>query len=477
MVGEAAVELLASHGITPLPLAGGVGGGSVGHSGHGDDENSPTPSPSRKREGDCCAVLTSTVLNQGIAELRQALLVACRHTRTRPKLGGLPYLPIDRAFSVPGHGPVVTGTLRGAEVAPGDLMELHPLRRQVRLRAVQVHGQEVAAAAPGQRVALNLRGAEIGELHRGMALSAPEALEPSEWITIWLRGLDSAPALRNGARLQALSGTGECAARLRLLDRDVLEPGESCFAQLRFLEDVTVPAGEHVVLRRQVTVAGGRVLEPVARRHKRRDAALLTRLEQLRDLPPAELIAAEVARAGAEGTTLRHLSRLTSLSPERVRDMLAGLPIAISRTGAVVPRDELERRKKLAPRPDPDRAQADAARAEQIAQSMRAAGLTPPLPRELVTDAASHRVVEHLLREGVLIRCTDRDKGKELLFHRDAIAEAKHILTPLLAGNEGLAVTEIAAALGISRKFCMPLLDHLDTVRFTRRQGALRVAG
>jgi len=73
---------------------------------------------------------------------------------------------------------------------------------------------------------------------------------------------------------------------------------------------------------------------------------------------------------------------------------------------------------RLALRPDPERARADAARAAQIAELLCAAGLMPPLPKEIIVEASSHRAVEQLLREGTLIRATDRDKGKELLFQR-----------------------------------------------------------
>ena len=61
-----------------------------------------------------------------------------------------------------------------------------------------------------------------------------------------------------------------------------------------------------------------------------------------------------------------------------------------------------------------------------------------------------------------------------MLFHRDAVDEAKRRLGPLLRQGPGLLVTEIGAALGISRKFTMPLIDHLDTIRFTRREGDRR---
>lgn len=383
-------------------------------------------------------LLTSAVTEQGIADLRQALLALAERQYTRPALGSL-WLPIDRAFTIAGHGTVVTGTLRGKALAAGDRLELLPKRRMVRVRALQVHGAGVASAAPGRRVAVNLRGIELGDVSRGMALVSPGALEHSDWLTLSLRTLAGAPPLKNGARLRALFGTQEAEARLRLLDRDVMEPGEAGFAQLRFGQGVAIPAGEHLVLRRAspaVTVAGGLVLEPVTRRLKRRDGELLHRLELLRDRKD---------------------------DPD----------------GAVLTEVEPVKRERLALRPDPERARADAERAAQIGELLCAAGLAPPLPKMLITDASSHRAVERLLREGTLIRAVDRDKGKELLFHRDAIAGAQAVLEPLLGANAdgGMLVSEIAAALGISRKFCMPLLDHLDTARFTRRLGDRRVLG
>ena len=93
----------------------------------------------------------------------------------------------------------------------------------------------------------------------------------------------------------------------------------------------------------------------------------------------------------------------------------------------------------------------------QIAETLRRAGLTPPNPGEIVTDPQSKRAVDRLLREGVIVRAVDRAKGREILFHRDAIEDARRRLAPLLEHAPGLLVTEIGAALGISRKYSMPL--------------------
>jgi selenocysteine-specific elongation factor len=469
------------------------------------------------------AVMTSALHAQGVDALRDALRSLAAQQQPR-STDGLVFMPVDRAFSIAGHGPVVTGTLRGAAVKPGDTLELLPLRRAVRVRAVQVHGANVPAALPGQRVALNLRDVDSDELQRGMVLAVADTLALSDWLTISIQSVASAPPLTNGMRLTALLGTSELEVRLRLLDRDVLAAGESGFAQLHCAQPVAMPAGEHVVLRLASppqTVAGGKVLEPETRRLRRKTVAILKRLKDLNDLPTLELLNAEVQREARAGTSLSCLSQLSSLTTSRVVELLRDLPVVIGKSGLVVWKADVEKllaripallaahatglthdkllaalpgasiavldemlarlqarklivergKQYFIPKPDEDRARVDQEThlMTQLAERLRRDGLTPPLPAEIINSPQSKRAIERLLRDGVIVRAVDRAKGKELFFHRDAIEQAQQVLAPLLTNAPGLLVTDIAAALGISRKFCMPLLDHLDTVKFTRR--------
>jgi selenocysteine-specific elongation factor len=422
-------------------------------------------------------IMTSALDETGLEELCQALaaLAALAREQRASAGDGVPFLPVDRAFSIVGHGPVVTGTLRGAAVSAGDTLELWPLRRPVRVRAVEVHGARVAAAAPGQRVALNLRDVDIAELKRGMALAAPDTLAISEWLTMSLRAVEGAPDLKNGSRLRAMFGTHEMEVRLRLLDRDQLQAGESGLAQLHGVESIALPAGEHVILRLPSpprTVAGGKVLEPGARRERRNCAPILRRLQDLR-LPPAAMIAAEVERAAPAGTTLKHLSQLSALATPRIVELLKTLPFVVTKSGQVLRKADMDRMLARIPRLQPEqeraRIQNEVDLASRIAETLRCGGLTPPSPSTIVSDLQSKRAVDRLLREGVIVRALDRAKGKEILFHRDAIEDAQRRLAPLLERQPGMLVTEIGATLGISRKYSMPLLDHLDKIRFTRR--------
>ncbi len=407
-------------------------------------------------------VMTSALEGNGIDELRATLRALAAIERPHDT-GGVAFLPIDRAFSIAGHGPVVTGTLRGAAIRTGDTLELLPSRRTVRVRAVQVHGAHVPAATPGQRVAINLRDIDVAALERGMALSFPDTVALSHWLTISIRAVEGAPTLKNGMKVRAMLGTHELDARLRLLDRDALEAGQSGFAQLHCAEPVALPAGEHTVLRLASpprTVAGGKVLESGTCRRQRHCPRILLRLEDLRALPPAAMIAAEVQREGPAGTTLRHLSQLSALATPRILELLASLPVVVARSGLVVRKttlDELLSRipsllaahatglsrdrllnalpeigaavldealgclqsrgvisrrgsQLLVPRPEEDlaRARNEAELAARIAETLRRGGLTPPSPGAIVTDPQSRRAVDRLLREGVVVLALDR---------------------------------------------------------------------
>jgi len=167
-------------------------------------------------------VMTSAAQEQGIEELRQALraLAANQRPRAADGLTSCPSTGHSALLAMAGRDRNAPGTAVSAE----DELELFPLRRTVRVKAVQVHGARVATALPGQRVALNLRDVDIAELKRGMALAAPDTLALTDWLTISIRAVEAAPPLKNGMKLRAMLGTDELDARLRLLDREVLEP-------------------------------------------------------------------------------------------------------------------------------------------------------------------------------------------------------------------------------------------------------------
>jgi selenocysteine-specific elongation factor len=473
-------------------------------------------------------VLTSAQSGLGLDTLRAALrAVPPNQTEAAD---GFAYLPIDRVFSIAGHGTVVTGTLRRGTLAVSDEVAIVPSERPVRLRGLQVHGARVTTAQPGQRVAANLRDLTPDDLTRGAALAPASLLAPSAWLTVVLRAVENAPPLPTSSPLMLLFGTEEIEVRLRLLDCDELSPGSSALAQLRCSAPVSVPARERFILRRASpaqTVAGGHVIDPAAVRLRRHAPSVLTRLAAMSAAPPADIIRLELEACGPMGVSLARLARVAGLSEARAAEhlialsatlgrsrfavsqaaferMLAAIPQALTNQDQGLPLErlaaalpwagreavedaalELVRRGTLlragaafrlpTPQRDRDRADQEAASAARLADAVLRGGLTPPDPASIVPGPQTRRLVERLIREGVLIRAIDKVQKREILFHAEAVEAAKRRLAPLLSGSGGMLVGEAGAALGISRKYCVPLLEHLDAIRFTRRIADRRI--
>jgi selenocysteine-specific elongation factor len=476
-------------------------------------------------------ITTSATMGTGIEELRNALLACAEAHVTRDD--GFAWLPVDRAFSVPGFGTVATGTLHRGALSVGDELSLIPGGPIARVRGLQVHRLAVARAVPGSRVAVNLRGVGTSALGRGQALVTPGVLKPAIWLNSLLHVVESAPGpIQTGARLKLLFGTTEVEARLRLLDRDALTPGETAPAQLRSAAPVTLPSGERCVLRTVSpprTVAGGRVLEATSQRLRRNDAAVIARLLRLADSDQEAVIAGELEEAGGRGVALEDLARVAGLSPSRVTKHLPRLRACLAK-GQVAVRLEvlsavmtgvlgalartrtpstIEGLHRLLPgplglpvleealhrlvargglrqsggtwhlaRPEQERhqRQLDAELAQRLAELLRTAGLSPPGPDEiLAAHPGARRALDGLRRSGELVLTFDRVQKRQFLFHREAVAEARRRLAPLLAKPPGILVKEAGAVLGISRKYSVPLLEYFDAVQYTRRHGDRRM--
>jgi len=206
-------------------------------------------------------------------------------TITPRKSDGPFRLPIDRVFTMPGFGTIVTGTLVSGRVMVGDEVEILPSGIRSRIRGVQVHGERVDRGEAGSRVALNLQGVDHHQVMRGETVVPVDVFRTTTRVDVRLDHLPSSPRdLKHRGAYRFHAATYEVPATLILFDRDHLPPGESVYAQLRFPRPVLLLNGDPFVLRISspaVTVAGGRVLDPFPPGRRRRASEALSILESL----------------------------------------------------------------------------------------------------------------------------------------------------------------------------------------------------
>lgn len=255
-------------------------------------------------------------------------------------------LPIDRTFTMKGFGSVVTGTLTQGRLRVGDVVQVlppvpgRPIDGEVRIRGLQVFKAPADTLEAGQRAAVNLQGVALDQLNMGQMVITPDTAVPTRRLSVSLKHLSSRNRpLKTGAKLLLHAGTALVAVGVTLLDTDALEPGSEGLATFRLAEPLVILPGQRFILRgfeasNQAgrTVAGGTVLDPEPARRRRRDAAVIARLEalsaHLNEGPDhGRLEAALVAlveEAGPTGAAVEHLMRRLGHGEARILKTMTG---------------------------------------------------------------------------------------------------------------------------------------------------------
>jgi selenocysteine-specific elongation factor len=478
---------------------------------------------------DAPLIAVSARSGEGLESLRGALSDLLLGLPPRSS-EGVARLPVDRSFVLRGFGTVVTGTLVSGTLREGDEVEIMPGGKRGRIRGLQVHHQAVKEVPAGRRAAVNLQGLDCEEVPRGTTVSRPGALPLTSRLWARLQLLPEAPvALVKGGRVRFHQGTCERAARLRPLGRldDETQSVEIVLDQ----EALLVP-GDRFILRRPApvdTVGGGIVMDVrpprsrVAESNLFESAALESAAAVLLRLARAERAGREPAGLAVElGITPEQMTEIVSRL-ERSGKLVAAGPVLMDamvwgslRSGvqeaverfhageplrAGVSREDLRIRISRALPQEAWRrlldemagdglltlrdelvalaghevvlSEGEQELAEMIEGRFREGGLDPPAAAEVIPPAEkgkAERIIALLIARGSLVRIRD---GK--LFHSEAIARLVAKLREYALGSETIDVAGFKQLAGVTRKNAIPLLEHLDESRITRRKGNLRV--
>ncbi|MGH9052540.1 MAG: selenocysteine-specific translation elongation factor [Acidimicrobiia bacterium] len=442
---------------------------------------------------------------RGVEEVRSALARAVAGSPAQPDTGR-PRLWVDRSFSIAGAGTVATGTLLGGSLGVGDQVALWPGERMARIRGLESHERARRAVAPGNRVAVNLAGLERSEIVRGSMLGLTGQWSESDLLLVDVttaRYLQE-PLTERGAFHLHL-GSGAWPVRIRLVEGRQLQGTGA--ALLRLPAPLPVAMGDRFILRevgRRAVVGGGRVLDPApsSRVGAARPSLVLLRaaLGEPADRRAAALL--EVRGRASLGNLAAHsgggrpvgalVAGQTAFSEEAIHTVTeralriteefhAGNPL---RPG--IPKASLASRLGLEPAalehlvavsdrlfdqgatiasaefsgtlgPDEE----DAWR--QARRRLMEHGLTVPRADQL----GLHRELLHnLVRQGRLTRVSD-----DLVYLPDQLDALPDVLREL---PERFTVAEFRDALGLTRKYAVPLLEWLDAAGVTVREGDLR---
>jgi selenocysteine-specific elongation factor len=451
---------------------------------------------------------------------------------------GIFRLPVDRVFTIRGFGTIVTGTCISGRVRVGDEIQIYPGNTLARVRNVQAYHEDVKEAGAGQRVALNLQGVEKQEIERGTMIGKPSTLLLTNRIDATLRYLKLPfKPIKNNTILRFHIATTQVEARLILLDRPALEPGQEAFVQFVFSEPIVALPGDRFILRGSYavqTLGGGTVLDIAPMKHKRQSDALEGPYHLLQSGSLREKAEYHIEKGGYKGVTQERLAVLLGVHYETaektIEDLSRGgrtrrigksvvpaarftgykhllitllnefheknpLKIGISREELrtrlpdvdqlvfqtaleeVVKDGHAEADKDRVKLPGTSRKPDDVVEKLELAiqKLLELRGLTPPAMTELVDELHVNErglrdVLERLVYQGKIVKI----KG-DMYFSHSAIENLKLTVKQQLTERKEMLPADFKNVLGLSRKYMIPLLEYLDTIKLTIRSGDKRV--
>ncbi|HZT99114.1 MAG TPA: selenocysteine-specific translation elongation factor [Ktedonobacteraceae bacterium] len=507
----------------------------------------------------------SAYTGQGFPELVAQLDTILDEAHDRQNIGR-PRLPIDRVFSMTGFGTVVTGTLLDGVFKLGQEVEILPQGIRTRIRTLQTHRQQVEVARPGSRAAINLVNVSRSELERGNVVALPGQLHSTVLFDARISLLaDAARPLVHNTGVEVYSGSQEIPARVRLLDVEELQPGQSAWVQLRLSRPAVVVRRDRFILRipsPSTTIGGGEVVDVQPRYHRRFQADVLQALERLSHGSPEELVLEALDRrhVGAkkavsstrlvrgligyeltdivkqcnlsEGVTQQVLATLltearvrkvgsfwfaehiwdalveeaiwlvneqhrqyplrSGLSKEEWRARLGLSSKMATEVFAVLQAEELleivpsipgglhsvgtQSNTQMGglirvPNFTPSFTAVQQQMVDRLLQLFQQSPYTPP-GRSEAEQLVGAELMVALIDQGRLVKL-----GDGVLFLRETYEEALTKLVGYLRTHGTMTAAEARDALGTTRKYILPLLEHMDALRITRRVGDTRVLG
>ncbi len=476
---------------------------------------------------------TQSGLNSLISNLESLL----ENKPPRPDLDR-PRLPIDRVFSMSGFGTVVTGTLSDGHLAVGDEVEILPSGQRGRIRGLQTHKKKEELAVPGSRTAVNISGVETESIRRGDVVVHPDQYQPTRRLDARLRVLkDVSTSIKHNSEVKFFVGATETVSTVRLLGTEDLGAGEQGWIQLELRDPIIAVRGDRFILRRPSpgeTLGGGVIIDPQPKgRHKRFDEEVLKSLEALSKGTPtdvlfeasmalnvapikdvvsrshlesseAEIALKELLLANSlipleEGTpsitsdllivALPHWNDLRSKSLQMMEAYHIQYPL---RRG--MPREELKSKLKLSarvfnalitllvnrqslvevgkllaiPRHEVIFNEQEEFKVRALNRKFEQNPFTPPGVKECQGEVGEE-VLNALIESGRFILV-----AADVIFRKPDYDLAVAKIIERLAQNEKITLAEVRDLLNTSRKYAQALLEHLDAIGMTTREGDYR---
>lgn len=282
----------------------------------------------------------SAITGDGVQDIRDHLETMSELLGDRAIKGNF-RLAIDRCFTVPGAGLVVTGGVFSGHVTVGDQLVLSPQGTRVRVRGIHAQNKVSEIGVAGQRCAINITGSNLNksDIHRGGWLLAENIHDPVARFDARIQVLSSElRPLGHWTPVHVHLGAVEVPGRVAILEDKLIEAGKSGLVQIILDRRIGTLKDDSFIIRDQSaqrTIAGGRVVDPFSPARGRAKPERINFLHAM-ELGTASEALEMVLAQSPQGINFSHFVTAWNLTKEDQLKINAGVDMIQAGSQAII---------------------------------------------------------------------------------------------------------------------------------------------
>ena len=191
----------------------------------------------------------SNLQNTGVDKLKKIIKENITSSEKKSIQGGR--FSVDRVFSLKGIGTIATGTLIGNTISNKSNLEILPNSRELKVKKLQAFNEDLEIISPGSRVSINIQNFGTNEIKKGDIIGEKNHILESKLVYV---KVDLLKKIKNYSEIIFHTGSSKTIGKIKLINNTKI-------ARIYLNKTIAFIIGDKFIIRNNSgTVGGGEII-------------------------------------------------------------------------------------------------------------------------------------------------------------------------------------------------------------------------
>ena len=432
----------------------------------------------------------SNLENTGVDKLKKIIKENITSSEKKSIQGGR--FSVDRVFSLKGIGTIATGTLIGNTISNKSSLEILPNSRELKVKKLQAFNEDLEIISPGSRVSINIQNFGTNEIKKGDIIGEKNHILESKLVYV---KVDLLKKIKNYSEIIFHTGSSKTIGKIKLINNTKI-------ARINLNKTIAFIIGDKFIFRNNSgTVGGGEIIfhkkillekeleSAVINEHKKieffldmyktisintlvkylgkKKEEILRLLDNNNEfisfekesyvisskylIEEAKLFLKEVENYH-KNNPLRKGLPLSNINEKKEKKLIIN---TLMRKKLIKIKDGFVQKTKFIPKLDSNQK----SKINNYLNLINVKDYMPPTDNHLEID-----LMNYLVEQQLIVKCS-----KNVYYFIDSYKKLKNEILEINKINKKINIDLVRKNLGMSRKYCLAILDRLEEEKVINR--------